>query len=254
MCANFNRCSNRDLSITTTRTVHPKRRDYWDLKRADRRGYKFVAGAVNWCTSEVKDPHVLVEKEGFVQDLLLHATVSNVPEASKWALSLWERSLRFHGFDGHELPVAKVYARNGASWKAAGEWLQKAFVYPGSTLASDVERGAVDYYRGTRPLAHYCYGDGWRFYLDNVIAVFLRYRNAVMGWGQEADLDELELKALASDQGKSLLKKLSGRDDLASMGIRPMELVLMVQHLSLGGPFHEALKDVEPLGLSRFLY
>jgi hypothetical protein len=195
---NFNVCDWRDLFVQPTRTVFKDSADYGDMKRGTTRGYKFIVGALNWSSSYPKDPNILVTPKGTRQEVLV-STSTRTPGGSMdaWLVHCWGVSNRLHGNDGTRLPVSRVYARQGASWKKAGAWLQKSLVHPGSTAMVHPEKGPQDYVIGTRPLANWCYGKIWGHYLRKNILATLYYRAHVFGQPEERKaLMELESSLL----------------------------------------------------------
>lgn len=185
---NFNVCDYHDLFAQPTRTVFKDSPDYGDMKRGDTRGYKYIVGAVNWSSAYVKDPNILVPPAGVRQELLVTAS-AELPGGTMdaWLLRCWGVSNRLHGNAGRALPVARVYKRAGASWKKAGAWLQQALIHPGATDMVHPEQGPVDYVIGTRPLADWCYGKGWRQYLSRHLLSILYYRTQVLGQPAERE-------------------------------------------------------------------
>ena len=192
MVADFRHCSLDEIQVTPTRTVPTGAGGYGDFKRAAHRGYKYILGAGNWTSSFEKDPPYHVPAKGMTQVVELQASTS-IPGGARdrWIIAAWSRAARINGYDGRPPAVADVYRRLQVDWKTAGEWLHRSFLIPGSTGLATRERGPVDYLKGTRPLADYCYGPGWRFYLGDLL-VQLDYRIRVLGRDEEGPFIALQ--------------------------------------------------------------
>jgi len=195
VCADFDASDVHDLYVAPDATTDPDSTDYGDLKRADRRGYRVIVGGHNWLSTYEKDPELLVTPDGVRQRLLIRVS-AGVPGGSvdRWMIDAWDKSFALHN-DGTPLPVTAVHERLGVSWSAAGGWLQRAMIHPGSTEMVHPEKGCQDYVIGTRPKGDWVYGPGWRHYFRPNVLAGLRYRALALDQPEEAAaLDELEAR------------------------------------------------------------
>jgi len=242
LVADFRACSFDDMQVTPTRTIDPSRGGYWDFKQAEKRGYKYILGAGNWTSSHDKDPVFYLSKSGTVQVVEIQGAVE-VPSGSfdRWLMRAWDRAYALNGGDGSIPEVDAVYRDRDVSWRAAGSWLQQSLLEPGSTGMGTKDRGPIDYLKGTRPIADYCYGDGWRFYPSKNLLPGLDYRLRVLG-GEE-DLQKLD--ALQ----QTLVEKLFPLPEFLRRGAP--DALRSAQVYGLEGPWVEATRqefgEVDPV-------
>ena len=156
-------CRNRDVF------AHPTRDTEIDPPTAFRsggktKGFKYIVGAVNWCSGWAKDPNVFFAGGEPHRQRLAIDFGTAVPGGSKdgFYLRAWERAAAFSFPADGRVPVQELTDKNGVTWQTAMRSMHEVLGGKGSRFLFDPQGGLGNYALGSRPKAWENYGwGGW---------------------------------------------------------------------------------------------
>ena len=157
----WNVCRIRDLYVTPTRDV-PASPPSPFTHHAETRGYKFVAGALNWSSAFGKDPNVLYAGgEAHTQRVIVgfHEQIASLDHL---LLAAWQRAARLSLPANGRVAAAARARRHRVSWQTAVGWLRGVFIAEQETPELfRPDKGICTYATGTRPKAGGDYSWFW---------------------------------------------------------------------------------------------
>ena len=188
----WNVCKVRDVYVCPTRDAARSVPSAFG-NRAERRGYKYLVGALNWSSAYAKDPNVLFSAGRPHRQRVLVDFSRQMPGGSLDAalLGAWQRTALLDvPADGRVAAWDRAAAR-GVTWHAAAAWLRD--VLAGEEYVQGLYKpgeGIRTYAPGGRPKAGADYG--WEWWTQ--WAGPLHYRARMTGD------DELESACLRNDE------------------------------------------------------
>jgi hypothetical protein len=146
-------CRVRDLYVTPTRTTDARSADWGEMARSEKRGYKFIVGALNWSSAFAKDPNVLFKGNVKHRQRVVVDFDGAVPGGSLDAMLLaaWERAAAPDIPANGRVEALDLAKRRGVTWAAATDWLRGVFCGRGAEGLFRPAEGLVTYAPGTRP-------------------------------------------------------------------------------------------------------
>ena len=154
-------CTFKDLFANPTVKVKPADEREFDPLREfvdpshGLRGYKYIVGALNWSSSQLKDPCVILRKgKAACQKVTLDFTGDlGGKTTDAWLIAAWQRLAGYSfPFDGR-VPAWKLAKRLGIDWERANRELVSIFPKKEIKGLWSEKDGIVVYVDGTRPKA-----------------------------------------------------------------------------------------------------
>ncbi|MGD0091620.1 MAG: hypothetical protein ABSE73_17015 [Planctomycetota bacterium] len=155
-------CKIHDVYVTPTRNT-PNDPDSAGPAGSSLRGYKYIAGALNWSSAWSKDPNVLFEGGCTHRQRVLLDYAALLPggEMDVMLCRAWERAAACSfPADGHNAAWERAGQR-GVTWQAAVQWLRGVFLGDGLENLYLKGKGICTYAVGSRPKAGGDYSWYW---------------------------------------------------------------------------------------------
>lgn len=156
-------CQVHDIYVTPTRNLAGTVAGQLSTGIAERRGYKYIVGALNWSSAYAKDPNVFYKGGGAHRQRVVVDYAAALPGGTfdTATYRAWERTLTQDlPADGHIAAGDRTGAR-GVTWQTAVGWLRDVFCGPGVEGLYLAGKGVCTYAEGSRPKAGGDYGWFW---------------------------------------------------------------------------------------------
>jgi hypothetical protein len=156
-------CNVHDVYVTPTRNVAGDPASAWGRK-TERKGYKYIVGALNWSSAFAKDPNVLYEggKEHRQRVIVSFSTAMPGGSLDAMLYRAWERTALLDIPKDGNVKAYQRAAKHGVTWQGAVKWLRDVFCsgQPTEELYRPGQ-GICTYATGTRPKAGGDYSLFW---------------------------------------------------------------------------------------------
>ncbi len=185
-------CKVHDVYATPTRNV-AQDPDSNFRQAAEKKGYKYIVGALNWSSAFAKDPNVIFSGADTHVQRVVVDFADEMPGGTldRMLLGAWERAAAFDMPEAGRLEAYDRTVGRGVTWGSAVKWLRDIFA--GDEEVEDLYKpgeGICTYATGSRPKA----GGGYSWHWWPQWAGPLHYRARMTGD------DELEQALLKQDE------------------------------------------------------
>jgi len=161
LLGHWNACTFKDLFATPTRKVKPADerefdplREFVDISQG-LRGCKYIVGALNWSSSQLKDPNVILRKGKLVSQKVTIDFTDDLAgrTTDEWLIAAWQRLAAYSFPSDGRVPAWELAKKLGIDWRRASKEL--AAIFPRKEIKGlwSEKDGIVVYVDGTRPVA-----------------------------------------------------------------------------------------------------
>ncbi|HUW35631.1 MAG TPA: hypothetical protein VM223_28805 [Planctomycetota bacterium] len=161
LLGHWSACTFRDMYATPTRKVKPADerefdplREFVDISQG-LRGYKYIVGGLNWSSSQLKDPNVILRKgKAASQKVTIDFTGDLAGKTTdEWLIAAWQRLAAYSFPNDGRVPAWDLAKKLGIDWRRANRELAGIFARKEIKGLWSEKDGIVVYVDGTRPAA-----------------------------------------------------------------------------------------------------